>query len=126
MSVRYVVRGSYNLALPLTYPTNIHLVRDLAIGSLLGIAPIISLSIYNFRQISQATAGLHSNISERVESMKGNLDSIKGNLGSIEENLDIIKAEMATKEDMKNFVEEIARQHPCLRDGESVLDRWRK
>lgn len=58
--------------------------------------------------------------------MKGDLDTIKENLDSIKENLDTMKAEMATKEDMKNFVQEIMRHHPCFRDEESVFARWRK
>ena len=51
---------------------------------------------------------------------------MKGNLDSIKENLDTIKAEMATKEDMKDFIKEIIRQHPCLKDGGPVGAKWRK
>lgn len=104
MSFCYVVKRLYKLlALPLNHSTNIHPVRDAAVVGALATGAIISLQIHHGRKASQLNKEIH------------------GGVSAVQEKLDTIRENMVTKEDMKNFLYEITRQHPCLRDVKSVF-----
>ena len=111
MSFCYVVKRLYKLlALPLNHSTNIHLVRDAAVVGALATGAIISLQIHHGRKASQLNKEIH-----------GGISAVQEKLDTIKEKLDTIKENMVTKEDMKNCLYEITRQHPCLRDVKSVV-----
>ena len=108
MSVRYVVKRLYNFALPPNYSTNIHLVKDAAVVSLLATAPILSLQVYNLRQASKMG------------------EILKAEVAAVQEDVDTIEENMVTREDIKDSIDEIARQYPCLEDVNSGFAREHK
>ena len=70
-----------------------------------------------------------SNIRDQILEVEKGLDQIlrvEKDLESIKDEMTAIKEEMVTKEDLKNFVNEIARQNPCLENAESIFPRYPK
>lgn len=57
------------------------------------------------------------------ESLKGGIAVLGEKVDSIKEKVDIIKENVVTKEDMKDCIEEIMRQHPCFEEVKTVWAR---
>ena len=76
---------------------------------------IISPQIYYGIQFNKR---IHGDVSRMEESLMGSVATIGEEVAAIQEEVATLRENMATREDVKNFIHGITRQHPCFEDME--------
>ena len=64
---------------------------------------------------------MEESLKGRIANIGGKVDTIEEKVATIKKEVATIREEVATREDMKNFIEEIASQHPYSEDVESIF-----
>ena len=105
MSIRYV-------RLPLATT-----VKYTILYTFLFTAPLASQQIYHARKISAVISRGMDAIGQGLDSVGERLDRVGEKLDRVGEKVDAIGEKVATKDDMRWFVEEMARRHSCFEEG---------